>query len=212
LTSNCGPILIVDDDASTRELVTCVLEGAGYETTEVDTGEAALVSAGEQRPSLVMLDVNLPGTSGYAVCHQLRQRFGQGLPIVFLSGDRTEEHDRVAGLLIGADDYVVKPFSPGELLARVQRLITRFDAQQNGANGLDSVSRLTAREHEILTLLAEGKAQATIAAELYISPKTVATHIQRILAKLEVHSRAEAVSRAYRLGLVNPDVAAHALV
>src|SRR5438034_1752437 len=212
MTSTCGPILVVDDDPSSRELVTCLLEGIGCSTVEAETGEAALVEAGEQRPELVLLDVRLPGISGYEVCRQLRQRFGEQLPIMFVSGDRTEPHDRVAGLMIGADDYISKPFVPDELVARVQRLLVRAEAGNgDGGNGARP-TRLTGREQEVLQLLAEGLTQGAIGAELYISPKTVATHLQRILAKLEVHSRAEAVSQAYRLGLVSLDVTAHALV
>jgi len=206
----CGPILIVDDDAPARELVRCVLEGAGYSTIETDTGEEALVLAGEQPPALVLLDVRLPGVSGYEVCRQLRERFGEQLPILFVSGDRTEPHDRVAGLMIGADDYVTKPFLPAELIARVGRLLVRAGAEQPEANGYDGKARLTEREQEVLNLLAEGLSQKAIAAQLYISPKTVATHIQRILSKLSVHSRAEAVALAFREGLVTaPDVVAH---
>ncbi len=212
MASICGPILIVDDDRSSRELFSCVLAGAGYSTIEVESGEAALVQAGEVRPSLVWLDVHLPGVSGYEVCRQLRERFGEQLPIIFASGSRTEPHDRVAGLMIGADDYVVKPFSADELIARVGRLLTRAEADWSGNGGSDSRVRLTEREREVLGLLADGLSQNAIASELYISPKTVATHIQHILTKLDVHSRAEAVASAYRLGLVSPDVTAHSLV
>jgi DNA-binding NarL/FixJ family response regulator len=206
----CGHILIVEDDASMREHFSCVLEGAGYETLEAPTGESALESAAEQRPALVVLDVRLPGVSGYEVCQQLRERFGQQLPIVFVSGTRTEAHDLVAGLLIGADDYVVKPFLPDELLARVRRLLVRADGEPEAGGGNGNGVRLTKREQEVLSLLADGLAQDAIATELYISPKTVSTHIQRILSKLGVHSRAEAVSYAFREGLVGDDVVAHA--
>jgi len=211
LTSDNGPILIVDDDASSRELVRELLEGAGYSTLEAASGEEALVMAGDERPALAVLDIQLPGISGYEVCRQLKERFGERLPIVFVSGTRTEPHDRVAGLMIGADDYIVKPFAPDELVARVLRLVTRSNGEPrpNGDEGL--AARLTEREREVLALLAEGLTQDAIAAQLYISPKTVATHIQRILMKLDVHSRAEAVSLAYRLGIVQPEVTAHAL-
>ena len=211
MTSDNGPILIVDDDASSRELVRELLEGAGYSTLEAASGEEALVMAGDERPALAVLDIQLPGISGYEVCRQLKERFGERLPIVFVSGTRTEPHDRVAGLMIGADDYIVKPFAPDELVARVLRLVTRSNGEPrpNGDEGL--AARLTEREREVLALLAEGLTQDAIAAQLYISPKTVATHIQRILMKLDVHSRAEAVSLAYRLGIVQPEVTAHAL-
>ena len=167
MTSACGPILVVDDDPASRELVSCLLEGIGCSTVETETGEAALVAAGEQRPELVLLDVRLPGISGYEVCRQLRERFGEQLPIIFVSGDRTEAHDRVAGLMIGADDYLSKPFVPDELVARVQRLLVRSEAG-NGTKGGSGAraTRLTEREQEVLQLLAEGLAQGAIAAEI----------------------------------------------
>jgi DNA-binding NarL/FixJ family response regulator len=139
--------------------------------------------------------------TGYAVCRELREEYGEALPIIFVTGERTEAGDRVAGLLLGADDYVVKPFDSDELLARVRRLLVRADraAWGNGEQRRNS-NGLTEREHEILMLLANGAGQKAIAAELVLSPKTVATHIQRILAKLGVHSRAEAVAVAHREG------------
>jgi DNA-binding NarL/FixJ family response regulator len=186
MTTDCCPIFIVDDDAHSREFLRTLLNAAGYsDVVELETGEEALAQAGVEHPSLVLLDIALPGISGYEVCHELRRRFGDGLPIIFVSGTRTEPHDRVAGLLIGADEYVVKPFFPGELVARVRRLLIRNGAESiNGANGNGLVSRLSEREREVLRLLAEGQPQEAIAAELFISPKTVATHIQRILTKL----------------------------
>jgi DNA-binding NarL/FixJ family response regulator len=199
---HCGPILIVDDDAAMRELVACLLKDAGYETFDAPTGESALAFALERRPALVLLDVHLAGLSGYEVCQQLRERYGQQLPIIFLSGERTEAHDRVAGLLIGGDDYLTKPFSPDELVARVRRQLVRASAAVGGEDALAEGAALTRREQEVLRLMAEGLSQIAIASQLYISPNTVATHIQRILSKLDVHSRAGAVARAYRLGLV----------
>jgi DNA-binding NarL/FixJ family response regulator len=102
--------------------------------------------------------------------------------------------ETITGLLIGADDYVVKPFAPDELVARVQRLLGRSHAPSQ-SRGL---SRLTKRELEVLGLLAEGKSQPDIADELVISLKTVGTHIEHILSKLGVKSRAQAVALAYR--------------
>jgi DNA-binding NarL/FixJ family response regulator len=200
------PILLVDDDAASRELLSTILDRVGYATVQAATGEVALTLAVEHEPVAVILDVRLPGVSGYEVCRQLRERFGEKLPIVFVSGERVESQDRVAGLMIGADDYMVKPFAPDELVARIQRLLVRT---ASGPADADDWAQLTPREWEVLNLLAEGLSQHAIANELYISPKTVATHIQHILSKLRVHSRAAAVAKAYRLGLVSPDFAAH---
>ena len=125
MRTDCGPILVVEDDRSFRGLVVEWLDRAGLETIEAETGEEALLAAAQRTPSLVLLDVNLPGTSGYVVCTELRQTLGHQLPIMFLSGDRTEPFDRVAGLLIGADDYLTKPVDGDELVARVTRLLER---------------------------------------------------------------------------------------
>src|SRR3954471_10996753 len=135
-----GPILIVDDDPATRELVKSVVDGLGYPTVGAESGEAALVAIGDPGPSLVLLDVRLPGLSGYEVCRRLRERFGPRLPIIFLSGERIEPEDRVAGLLIGADDYVVKPFFPEELAARVRSLLVRSGAYQEAGVGTGDVA------------------------------------------------------------------------
>jgi DNA-binding NarL/FixJ family response regulator len=96
-------------------------------------------------------------------------------------------------MLLGADDYIVKPFAAGEFIARIRRIADRT-APPSHANG----SALTPRELEVLKLLADGLGQKKIAQALFITPKTVATHIQRVLSKLDVHSRAEAVAYAHR--------------
>jgi two-component system nitrate/nitrite response regulator NarL len=199
--SDCGPVLIVDDDAGTRNLISTLLRRAGFETREAEDGHEAMRLAGESRPAAALVDVNLGGgQSGYEVSRELRDRF-EGLPVVFVSGERTESFDRVAGLLLGAADYIVKPFDPDELIARVRRLVVTPEAKRRSA--------LTSRERDVLRLLAGGLDQRRIATELFLSPKTVATHIQHILAKLGVHSRAQAVALAHREGLVQADVAAH---
>jgi DNA-binding NarL/FixJ family response regulator len=160
------------------------------------------------QPALVLLDVNLAEVSGYEVCRELRDRYGSDIAIIFLSGDRTEPYDRVAGLLVGADDYIVKPFDEGELLARVRSALRHSGAPSNGSEADPAAETLTNREREILTLLARGLTQAQIAEKLFISPKTVGGHIQRILEKLDVHSRAQAVALAHEHGLA--DVEGHA--
>jgi two-component system nitrate/nitrite response regulator NarL len=204
-------ILIVDDDPHSRTLISLVLKRAGYTTCEAKTGEEALAEAKRTRPALVVLETLLPGVSGYEVCRELKDEFGEALPIVFVSGTRTESSDRVAGLLIGGNDYLVKPFDPNELLARVRRLLP------TSLTGPETARKLTRREIEVLLLLVEGLSQSEIAEKLFISPKTVGKHIEHILAKLGVHSRAQAVALAVRDELIEthgsaPDVTASSLV
>jgi two-component system nitrate/nitrite response regulator NarL len=192
-----GSVLVVDDDADSRSLIADALEQGGYETREVSSGQAALEAARREIPRLVVLEVALPGLCGYEVCHRLRNEFGQGLPIIFVSAERTERFDVVAGLLLGADDYLAKPVSPDVLLARTRRLDRRVTPVTPGV-----AAKLTKREMEVLRLLAEGLEQEAIARELFISRKTVGTHVEHILRKLGVHSRAQAVALAYRDELV----------
>jgi DNA-binding NarL/FixJ family response regulator len=207
LTRFSGPILVVDDNAGFRLFVTGLLEQAGYEIVEAADGDEALRIAEAVTPSLVLLDVHLPAKAGYVVCQELRTRFGERLPIIFVSGTRKATFDRVGGLLLGADDYIVKPFDPDEFLARVNRFMASSSSEDGPSAAVAAEPRssaselpfgLTRRELEVLELLVEGRAQDHIAEILVISPKTVATHIQRILAKLGVHSRAQAVALAAR--------------
>jgi DNA-binding NarL/FixJ family response regulator len=191
-------VFIVEDDRSCRRLIVDVLRHDGFHTIEAATGREALEMLERMRPDLAVLDVHLPGTSGYEIHRRLRDQFGDELPVIFVSGERTEPYDRVAGLLLGADDYVVKPFDPDELATRVRTLWRRRGqvVEDNGSgNGL---ARLTEREYEVLELLAGGLAQEEIARRLVISSRTVATHIQHVLTKLGVHSRAQAVALALR--------------
>jgi DNA-binding NarL/FixJ family response regulator len=196
------PILIVDGDADHCAVVVEALLRAGYESHCVSTGEEAVKLARKRRPAAVVLEVILPGATGYEICRELRDEHGEDLPIVFASGERTEPADRVVGLLIGGDDYIVKPFDPDELIARLRRLLARSTARDDGSPNAAAISELTSRESEVLRLLAQGLTQRAIARQLGISPATVGTHIQRVLTKLDVHSRTQAVALAYRERLV----------
>jgi DNA-binding response OmpR family regulator len=118
-----GLVLVVDDDATVREVVVDYLGQAGIDVIEAADGLGALQHARSSRPDLVILDLMLPGLDGLEVCRRLRAEHGN-LPVVMLSA-RGEEGDRVLGLEVGADDYVTKPFSPRELVLRVQSVLRR---------------------------------------------------------------------------------------
>jgi DNA-binding response OmpR family regulator len=195
--TQAGVILVVTADAHLGDALEKMLTRAGFDSSQIATGEAALASAKRRRPSLVLLDLELADMSGLEVCFELRRIAGEQLPIIVLSGERTGSEDRVAGLLIGADDYVTKPFDPDELLARTRRILSRTAP---APPSLDAP--LTGREAQVLKLLATGLTQEGIGKELFISSKTVGTHIQRVMTKLGVHSRAEAVAIAYRAGFM----------
>lgn len=202
-------ILTVDDDPGFRGFLSALLERSGFLAVQAGDAQGALAAASEHRPDAAILDVGIPGGSGYGLCRDLRDAYGSGLPVLFVSGSRTEPVDRAAGILVGGDDYLVKPIDPDELLARLRRLLERSRAW-----GRPTSLDLSAREIEVLQLVAEGYRPADIATRLVISPKTVSSHIQRVFAKLDVHTRAQAVAVAYEAGLirVSPnghDVEAH---
>jgi DNA-binding NarL/FixJ family response regulator len=192
-------VVIADADQDQRHALAGTLTRAGFRVVHAETGEQALELARTQSPGAVILEVPLGGLSGYEVCHSLRAELGPDLPIMFLSGARTQSYDRVAGLLLGADDYLVKPYTDGELIARLMNLYRRSRARTLG-----EARRLTKRELEVLEMLGEGLRHEDIARQLFISPKTVATHVEHILRKLGVRSRAEAIAIAYREAILQP--------
>jgi DNA-binding NarL/FixJ family response regulator len=203
-------VLVVDDDPGFRRFVVETLASAGFSMIEAADADGAIAAARRRAPGAVVLDVALPGVSGFGLCRELRDRHGDHLPVVFVSGERRDPLDRAAGILVGGDDYLVKPVHPDELVARLRRILERA----NGRNGNGSTTDLTDREVEILQLVAEGGSAADVAARLYISTKTVSSHMQRIFTKLGVHSRAQAVAIAYSAGLIrvaarHGDVEAH---
>ncbi|MGI9113393.1 MAG: response regulator transcription factor [Gaiellaceae bacterium] len=162
-----GPqLLLVEDEESIGSLVSAYLEQSGYRITWVRSGEEALLDLERVRPRLVILDVGLPGQDGFDVCRGIRSR--SQVPIVMLTA-RDEEVDRVAGLEVGADDYVTKPFSPRELAARVKAVLRRSDPVPRAAQlelgdiALDAEARevsvagepveLTSKEFDLLAYL-----------------------------------------------------------
>jgi len=214
LGMDSGAILVVDHDDATRSAVVRIAVRLGYDVCAVENAELLVERLDEARPALAIVEVELPGpSSGLELLRELHERFGEDLPVILVSSERTTALDRVAGLMLGADDYLAKPVDPGELLARVRRSLRRSRAAPQNGGGTPAKSySLSRREREILGLLADGQTQTEIAAALVVSPKTVATHIQHLLAKLGVHSRAQAVALAFRVGLVDSDVQAHVLV
>src|SRR4051812_9825678 len=186
-------ILVADDDPDSRRAIAEALGCAGYTTTVAADGAKALAIAEHDRPALVITEVLLPGASGYELCHAVKNWYGGRVPVILISDRRTEPADRVAGLLIGADDYVVKPVLPAELVVRVRHLLSGPRAA-----GLSGVDELTPRERDVLMLLTEGLSQVEIAERLIITQGTVAKHVEHILSKLRVHTRAQAVALALR--------------
>ena len=202
-------ILVVDDEPTVREVVARYLELDGYAVRTVADGTAVAAAISEFHPDLIVLDVMLPGRSGLDVLRDI----GNDIPVILLTA-RTEEADRVIGLELGADDYVVKPFSPRELVARVRSVVRRSSSTPTTAGAgrlqfdglvIDTVARevcvddevvaLTAKEFDLLTHLAASPRQVFSRAQLlqavwdsspdYQDPATVTVHVRRIRNKIE---------------------------
>ena len=190
--------VVADPDPVTSADVVRLVALLGCDVVEVATGGEVLEAVDRETAAIVVLDVTLAHGSAYECCRALRERYGEGLPIVLISEHRIDPSDEVAGLLLGADEYLAKPLHADIFSARMRRLLRRV-----GSRPIRQ-SPLTPREDEVLALLTGGVAAAEISSRLHITPKTTATHIEHILAKLGAHSRAEAVAFALRDRLVNP--------
>jgi DNA-binding response OmpR family regulator len=207
-----GRVLVVDDDVTVRDVVRRYLELNGHEVQLAGDGETALRLFAEREPDLVVLDLMLPGIDGLEVCGRLRQR--SAVPVVMLTA-LGEEEDRIAGLQLGADDYVTKPFSPRELALRVTSVLRRARAVQaspvsrslvDGGLKVDLGARsasldgrelsLTTREFDLLTFLLTNPGKAFNRAELlervwgweFGDQSTVTVHVRRLREKVEADS------------------------
>jgi DNA-binding NarL/FixJ family response regulator len=196
-----GPIVVADPDARQRAAMSRLLRRIGFDVLEATTGTEALELARSTRPAAVLLEVALPQISGYQVCKMLREECGPNLPILLLSADRLEPYDRAAGLLLGADDYCPKPFSPDTLLARIKTHVHAAGGAPPDINR--ATPRLTPSELRVLRLLAAGVHTKVIAVELSITPKTVAMHVHNAMKKLDVHTRTQAVALAHQYQLID---------
>jgi DNA-binding response OmpR family regulator len=198
-------ILVVDAEAASSALIQTLLDRIGGTVVAVSSGAEALQVAKAHEPDLVLLETCLPDIDGYEVCRELRDLYGESLPILLMTSTRRETHDVVAGFLVGGDDYIVKPIDNGEFLARVRRHLTRTTAALPNLRPVAAVDTfgLTRRELEVLQRLATGCPPPLIARDMTISQKTVASHLQRVLGKMRVHSRLEAVAMAYERGIVS---------
>jgi DNA-binding response OmpR family regulator len=204
-----GTVLVVDDEPTIVEIVGRYMERAGYETYEASDGPEALRLAELHRPDLVVLDVMLPGIDGIEVMRQLHERPGPRTAVILLTA-RGEESDRLVGLRHGADDYVVKPFSPAELVARVDAVLRRVSPPtedeppiERGPLRIEPATRrvfldgeelsLTMREFDLLAYLADRPGRVFSRDQLmeavwnesfFSDTSTVTVHVRRLRAKL----------------------------
>jgi two-component system phosphate regulon response regulator PhoB len=203
-------IFVVEDDPDISRLVRLHLEGAGFGVRVSPTGATVIADSERQRPSLFLLDIMVPGKDGLELCRQIRQTPTLAMvPVIFLTA-KSAEADRVLGLELGADDYIPKPFSPRELIARVKAVLRRFERPL-------SPGPVRAGEVEIdpsaMTLMVRGKAVTTTATEFrlldhfarhigrvftrdqlldsvwrdtsYVTPRSVDVYVRRIREKIE---------------------------
>ncbi|HEX6038179.1 response regulator [Longimicrobium sp.] len=202
-------ILVVEDSLDIAEGLQRSLEYDGYEVSLATKAAHALAVATADRPALIVLDLGLPDRDGYTVLEELRGR-GVQTPVLILSA-RRDEADKLQGFRLGADDYVTKPFSILELMARISALLRRAgaapaasSAPTAGAPAAEPAARpgplsdealreryaLTARQIEVARLLGEGCSNAEIATRLEMSYYTARNHTEQVLGKLGVSSRA----------------------
>lgn len=215
-------ILVVDDDPRLRELVTIALERAGHSTLTAANGAQALTHALRESPDLIVLDIGLPEMDGLEVCRRIRAR--SQTPILFLTA-RADEVDRIVGLELGADDYVTKPFSPRELVARVNAILKRSAPPANArplrhgtldldpARHLCTVSgttvTLTAAEMALLARLMQHPDMVQTRAGLIeqvwpdtdIAERTLDSHLRNLRRKLAEAGAPEAVETLHGIGI-----------
>jgi two-component system response regulator ResD len=201
-------VLVVDDEPTIRDVVVQYLRREGYATLEAGDGDTARDLLEREWPSLVVLDLMLPGTDGLALCRWIRDR--SELPVIMLTA-RGEEADRIVGLELGADDYVTKPFSPRELVARVRTVLRRSSAPDQphervrfGEIEIDAAARevvkgghalkLTAREFDLLLFLARHPRRVFSRDQLMsrvwgyepaFDSGTITVHVRRLREKIE---------------------------
>jgi DNA-binding response OmpR family regulator len=201
-------VLVVDDEPIVRDVVVRYLERDGFRTLSASDGDSAKTLIEEREPSLVVLDVMLPGTDGLSLCRWIRDR--SSLPVILLTA-RGEEADRIVGLELGADDYVTKPFSPRELAARVRTVLRRsngnaparetitfgeieLDGASHEARRAGAVVPLTAKEFELLWFLASHPRHVFSRDQLMarvwgyeaaVDTGTVTVHVRRLREKME---------------------------
>lgn len=206
--ANKVKVLVVEDEASIRRFITLNLETAGYEVGEAASGEAALDLLAAFLPDVVVLDLMLPGINGLEVCRHIRETMTE--PLVIMLTAKGQDTDKIMGLELGADDYMVKPFNPFELIARIKAMLRRRNRFEAGTAylygdlSLDTVARklikndteveLTPTEYSLLKMFMEnpGKAlkrdellNAVWGADYFGDTKTLDVHIRRLREKIE---------------------------
>ncbi|NJL97464.1 MAG: response regulator transcription factor [Synechococcaceae cyanobacterium RM1_1_27] len=223
-------ILIVDDDDLSLKVLTRHLTQQGYQVYTATSGAEGLERFSQDNPDLVVSDVVMPDMDGFEFCRQLRlRRVGELVPFIFLSS-RGELDDRVQGYELGADDYLTKPFEPRELTAKIESQIERTRRMQMEMMRLIQVQKqvdplpqpppaadqpkpevlpLTPAEERVFREVIRGATNKQVGETLFISPRTVQTHLTNILGKLALENRAQLVRYAYEHGHISDPPSGH---
>lgn len=217
-------ILIADDDEQIRDVLKIALTQAGFETTEVEDGKAAMTVVARGMPDLIVLDIGMPEMDGLAVCRELRKT--SEVPILFLTA-QGDEIDRVVGLELGADDYVPKPFSPREIIARIRAILKRsgkaeaptailkrgmleIDPDRHLARIGEEAITLTAREMELVATLMKrpdhvmprpALVDAVYGTNIHVSDRTMDSHLRNLRAKLSEAGCDDAIETVHGVGV-----------
>ncbi|MEP0910401.1 response regulator transcription factor [Leptolyngbya sp. GB1-A1] len=213
-------ILIVDDDITLRTALIRYLRNRGYAVEDAGSGAEALLRFEQAPPDLVVSDVVMPEMDGLEFCRRLRaSQSGQLVPFIFLSS-RKEVNDRIQGHQMGADDYVVKPFDPKELIAKIEAQLERSrrihseilrltqQSQQAASEATPAANPnplpLTPAEAKVFWEVIQGYTNKQIGDRLFVSPRTVQTHLSNILSKLQLESRSQLIRYAFERGYRPP--------
>jgi DNA-binding NarL/FixJ family response regulator len=213
-------ILLADDQSLVRAGFRMILNAQPdiEVVAEAATGEEAVTGWRQHRPDLVLMDVRMPKVDGLEATRRILKNGGDGTRVIMLTTFDLDEYV-YAALRAGASGFLLKDLSPEHLIASVRmvisgdallapsitrRLVERFAGRQSPETTTADLSALTAREHEVLRLMARGLSNAEIAERLFLSEATVKTHVARILPKLNLRDRVQAVVFAYETGLISP--------
>ena len=203
-----GLVHVIDDDASFRTAVARRLKLAGYDVETYSSAQQLLDRLPDaETPGCILLDVQMPGLSGLELQGRLTER-GSTLPIVFVTG-YADMPTTVRAVKAGAEDFLAKPVSSEQLIDAIERAMARCESARHQHSELGSfrrqVATLTPRERQVFNLIIRGKINKQIAFELGTTERTVKAHRHQVMAKMQVHSFAELVSNAERLGMLDPN-------
>jgi DNA-binding NarL/FixJ family response regulator len=218
IKSEMKKVLIVDDDITLRTAVIRYLQNRGYSVQEATSGTEALTLFEQNPPDIIVSDVMMPEMDGLEFCRRLRAtRSGQLVPFIFLSS-RKDVEDRVQGHQMGADDYLIKPFDPKELVAKIEsqlersrrihaeivRLMQQSQAEAPAPETPPLPLPLTPAEEKVFWEVIQGFTNKQIGDRLFVSPRTVQTHLSNILSKLHLESRSQLIRYAFERGYRPP--------